>query len=215
MLHINKMDAEVSYDARIQLEFLDLFDSDSYLLQKPLFSQKDSLALRLFFEGLLDKKVEFEIIARGQGIGLEKDNKVIKEPNPYELDSYPGNTPEDKATERDKPEFKNLRRSEVYIQLNRGIVLEVNSYTDPVKSNVRISEPDILEQLEKLGTTKNEQLSAMRTYAILAKMKEELNVLTGQYLSRPEAKLVIDRLNKELLKTKISIGKSSIRAKIE
>src|SRR5690606_4171338 len=56
MLHINVMDAEPNYDARINLELIDIFESDKWELPGSLFKEKDSLALRIFFEGLLDKK---------------------------------------------------------------------------------------------------------------------------------------------------------------
>jgi hypothetical protein len=214
MLHINRMDAKTGYDARIQLELLDVFESDAYRLTTPLFEQKDSIALRLLFEGLLNKKVDFEVVARGEGIGVATEYGVKKEPISNELETYPGDTPEEKAISKASTDFRLLRRSDVIINLNRVVRLEVNSYTDPVKSNVKVAEPELLEQFEKLELSKNEQLSAMRTFAILTKLKDELNVLAGLYMTRPEAKIIIDRLNKELAKSKINIGRYAVKAKI-
>lgn len=214
MLHINLLDAEPNYNARIQLKLEDVFASDAYYLKQNLFGPEDSVAVRLLFEGLLDKKVDFKIVARGNGIGKWDGNTVTKDPEPMEEESYPGETAEEKAVRKMDSTYARLRLSEVFVNLNRGITLEVNSFTDPVVSNVKVTNPDLAAQFSKYNWSKNEILSAMRTYAILAKMKEELNVLAGTYMTRVEAKIIIDRINKELLKTKISIGENSVKCKI-
>jgi len=59
--------------------------------------------------------------------------------------------------------------------------------------------------------TKNQVLSAYRTAAILMQLKNELNVLAGTFLDRQNAKIVIDRLNTEIAKTKITVGKASFK----
>ena len=51
----------------------------------------------------------------------------------------------------------------------------------------------------------------MRTATILKKMKLEINLLAGTYLDRTNAKIVIDRFNKEMSKVKIAVGITSIR----
>lgn len=211
MLHINRMEAEVNYDARIQLELLDVFASDSYLLKQALFDENDSLALRLFFEGLLNKKVDFEIIARGEGVGKREGARILKDYNPTELKTYPGSTDTERMASKMDSNFRDLRRTEMYITLNRGILLEVNSYTDPVHSNVKVDNAEFMDQFVKLGLTENEILSVMRTYSVLVKMKEEINYLAGIYLSRPEAKIVIDRFNKALSKQRISVKTGSVK----
>ena len=59
--------------------------------------------------------------------------------------------------------------------------------------------------------SKNDILSVYRTATILNKLKEEINVYAGTYLSREKAKLVIDRFNKEWSKVRISVGATSIK----
>ncbi len=204
MLHINLTDAKPYFDSRIQLEFNDVFASDSWELEKDLFTQKDSVALLEFFEGLLNKKTAFEIIARGQGIAKWNGVRAIKDDHPNELKSYPPNAKMDSN-------FVRLRRSELYVNLSRDITLEVNSYTDPVVSNIQIINPGIAELSQKYNLSKNDVLSAYRTATILKKLKREVNVLAGTYLTRSEAKIVIDRFNKEWSKTRISIGPNSIK----
>jgi len=208
MLHINVMDAEPNYNARVNLNLEDVFDSDKWNLPAPLFSEKDSVALRIFFEGLLDKKVPFSIIARGQGIGKWNGTQTIKDVKPIELTGYPKN--------QDKMDigFLRLRKSEVFIHMNRSILLEINSYTDPVKSNLSITNDVIKSTMNKYHLSQNDVLSAYRTVSILKALKSEMNVLAGKYLSREEATIVIDRLNKEIIKTKISVGATSFKLSI-
>lgn len=203
MLHINMTDAEPNYNARIQVELQDVFASDAYNLERKLFTQKDSVALLQFFEGLLDKKVPFSIIARGQGIGEWNGCRTVKSNNPVELNSYP--------TSRNDSTYLRLRRSELFVHIDRQIRLEVNSYTDPVASNLQISDAELESLIAKYKLSKNDMLSVMRSATILNKLKDEVNVYAGTYLSRENAKIVIDRFNKEWAKTKIAVGATSVK----
>lgn len=203
MLHINMIDAEPNFNARVNIELQDVFLIDKWDLEPKLFTQKDSVALLQFFEGMLDKKVDFSIIARGQGIGKWDGCRTVKENNPIELSSYPDS--------RSDVAMTRLRRSELFIHLDRGIRVEINSYTDPVKSTIQINNADLNALMIKYKLSKNDILSALRTATILTKLKEEFNVNAGSYLTRENAKLVIDRFNKEWDNTRISIGATSIK----
>ena len=207
MLHINVMDAKPHYNARINLSLEDVFASDKWELPKPLFTNEDSVALKVFFEALMDKKIDFNIIARGQGVGKWNGVRTIKNYKPEELSSYPGNSSETKFDST----FIRLRKSEVLIHLDRSITLTVNSFTDPVKSNVSITDPVIQSIMTKYKLSKNDILSAYRTASIMRTMKKEINVIAGKYLSREDATKVIDRFNKRWEKTKVSVGSTSFK----
>lgn len=204
MIHINLMDAEPNYNARINLSLEDVFASDKWNLPTPLFTEKDSVAIQVFFEGILNKKVDFSIIARGQGIGKWNGVRTIKDSKPIELKAYP-------QGQKFDPTFVRLRKSEVFIHINRSIVLEVNSFTDPVKSSLVIDNSVISSGQNKYNLSKNDILSAYRTAAIMKQLKSEINVLAGKYLTRDKAKIVIDRFNKEIAKTKVSVGATSFK----
>ena len=207
MLHINVMDAKPDYDARINLELQDVFESDKWELPGPLFTDEDSVALRVFFEGLLERKMDFEMIARGQGIGMWNGAKTVKNYKPEELASYPGNP----AVSKMDTNFLWLRKSELLIHINRGIRLEINSFTDPVKSSIDVTDEDLKAAMTKYKLSKNDILSAYRTAAILNALKDEVNILAGKYMSREEASVIIDRFNKEWKKTRISVGPTSFK----
>jgi hypothetical protein len=107
--------------------------------------------------------------------------------------------------------YLRLRRSELFVHLDREIKLEVNSYTDPVASNLQISDAALQSLMTKYNLSKNDILSVMRTATILNKLKDEVNVYAGTYLSRENAKIVIDRFNKEWAKTRIAVGATSVK----
>lgn len=203
MLHIHLADAEPNFNARLQVELQDVFASDSWTLDRKLFEAKDSVALLQFFEGMLDKKVDFSIIARGQGIGTWNGCRTVKAINPTELTSYPSSKLDSSVVR--------LRRSELFIHLDRGIRVEINSFTDPVASNLQMNNTEIAALMVKYKLSKNDILSVYRTATILNKLKEEINVKAGTYLNREQAKIVIDRFNKEWEKTKIAVGSTSIK----
>lgn len=204
MLHINVMDAKPDYNARINLQFVDVFQSDAWELPRTVFTDKDSVALHVFFEGLLNKKIQFDMIARGQGVGEWNGVKTIKAASPNELSSYPGLGKFDST-------FVRLRKSELLIRMDRSITLEINSFTDPVKSNISVTNPIVLTAMSKYRLSQNDVLSALRTATILKLLKSEINVLAGSYLSREEAVLVIDRFNKVWEKTRVSVGPTSFK----
>lgn len=203
MLHINLIDAVPNYDSRLRLELNDVFASDKWELNRNLFEAKDSVALRQFFEGLLNKKIDFSIEANGKGIGTWNGVRAVKHPNPKEELSYNGS--------RMDSTYLRLRKSELFVILDRFIKVEINSYTDPVVSNMTIENKSIIDMMNKYKLSKNDILSVYRTATILKKMKQEINVLAGTYIDRTNAKIVIDRFNKEISKVKISVGRTSIR----
>lgn len=211
MLHIHLADAKPNYDARLQIQLEDVFASDKWEIPGKLLQPSDSVAVRQFFEALTNKKTPFTVIARGQGVGKWNDVKTIKDRQAVELKSYPGDNAEEKQRSRQDSTFSRLRKSEVFINLDRKILLEVNSYTDPVMSNLNVTNTTLLELMKKYKLSKNQILSAYRSATILKQLNEELNVLAGEYLSRPTAKIVIDRLNSEVSKTKITIGTVAVK----
>lgn len=211
MLHIHLADAEPSYDARLQIHLEDAFDSDKFTITKQLITKEDSVAVKQLFESIMNKKLPLIISNKGNGIGKWNGQKTIKDENPNELNSYPGANETEKQQQRMDSTFSRLRKTELIIKTKQTILFEINSYTDPVSSNLSITNPNIQSLMTKNNLSKNDVLSAYRTGFILKKLKQELNILAGEYLDPPNAKIVIDRLNTEIEKSKITIGKTSIK----
>jgi hypothetical protein len=203
MLHVNLVDSKPGFDARLQLELSDAFASNSWTVPNKLLSEKDSVAVRLFFEALLDKKIKIEAIGRGQGVGEWNGVQTVRANNRSEWDSY--------RVDRMDSTMIRLRSTRVAIDLNRGVLIQVNTFTDPVRTNLKPADPSIASTLQKYGLTGNDYLSAMRTAAVIQQLKGELNVLAGTYLTREQAKVVIDKMNKALDGMRVSCGATSFK----
>jgi hypothetical protein len=213
MLHIHLTDAEPAYDARLQIRLEDAFGSDAFTLDKQLISKDDSVAVKQLFESLANKKLPIVMKVRGQGVGTWNGFKTVKSPKVTELSSYPGSTPEARKQSRMDTTYVRLRKTELIIKTKEKITFEVNSFTDPVSSNIDINNPAILSAMQKYDLTKNDILSAYRSAFILKKMKQELNILAGEYLDQQTAKIVLDRLNAEVDKAKVQVGKATFKVK--
>lgn len=204
MLHLSLIDSKPNYDARLQLNLLDQFASDQFELNGDLLSDKDSISVRQFFEALLEKNKTFQIIGRGQGVGKWNGTQVVKDFSATEENSY-------SSIGKDNEVYKQLRLSEILIDIDRDIIMEVNSFTDPVKSNFKSGNPTIENLKTQHRLTNNQVLSAYRTIAILKKFKEEISLLAGTYMTREEAKIIIDKFNRQFEKTKITIGQLTLK----
>jgi hypothetical protein len=211
MLHMNIVDAKPFYTAQVQLDLDDVFDSDDFSLDKDLLAQRDSIPVKEFFDALQEKKMYFNIIARGNGVGEIEEGIIRKKEDPETIAQYPGISPQEKAVAREDSVYKALRKTTVTIFINRCITMEINSFTDPVKSNFEAPSKSLLKMKAQYNLSNNEMLSAYRTFKTLEKLKLELNVLAGKYLDRPAAKVVIDRLNESIEDSRIAVGKTSFK----
>lgn len=211
MLHVNLADSKPGFDARVQLNLVDQFESNKWNLNHELFHPSDSVSVRQFFEALLDKKMHFEIISRGQGVGKWNGTNVVRATDRTEWNAYQGGTDEARLKAKMDSSNLRLRSTQVNIFLNRGILLEINTFTDPVKTNLKSPNESVQTELNKYRLSGNDYLSALRTATVIQKLKTELNVLAGTYLSREDAKIVIDRLNKQLDGAKVSCGPTSFK----
>jgi hypothetical protein len=209
MLHVSVSDMEPGFDRTIQLVAEDLFHPNMYNLENPLFTDADSLAIVDLLDVLM-KKPAVEIIARGQGVGEWQEGKLVKQHPVFEEAFYPGVTDEDKQKMREDSTYKSRRRSELFVDTRNGIQIEVNAYTDPVRTDFMPAHPVLAKLREEKKITGNEALSVYRAATLLKKFQEELNVLAGRYLPREKASIVIDHLNKQFQKARVSVGSQSV-----
>ncbi len=211
MLHVNMIDAKPGFDARLQFSANDLFPPNEWRIENKLLKDEDSVSIHLFFEALLNKKIEFQAIARGNGIGKWNGVQTVRSENSTELENYPGNSLEERLKNRMDTSLLRLRSTSINIDLNRGIFLEVNTFTDPVKSTIRPMNTSHISESTKYNLSNNDYLSALRAAQVISMLKNELNVYAGKFLTREEATIVIDRLNKKLDGTRISCGATSFK----
>ena len=206
MIHINQTDSDPDRYMSINLKLTDFFDSDQFKVNHDLLTPEDSIACRELMDAMLLKdKIIFKL--SGKGVGKMNTAKVLeKDPTAIEINSYPS------EEHKNYREFRDLRTSIFKLSVNNGIEFKVSSFTDPVKSNIKVQNKKLLK-LQSLYTdlTKNDILSALRSKALVERFMDEFSQMAGTYLDRKSASKVIDILNGAVKKSKISIGKTSVK----
>ncbi|MBI2259289.1 MAG: hypothetical protein HYU67_10380 [Flavobacteriia bacterium] len=202
MLHVNVTDAKVHYDSKIAIVLNDSFTNNQWDISSELIKKEDSLLVQQLFEAILNN-LGVELDIEGNGVGLWDGFQVIEALDKTEIPTYPGNN--ESVKELSKKEMSRLRISHCFIKVNRKVSIKINSFTDPVSSNLKFDSKNINELMIKNKLSSNQILSAYRSRSILLKLKEELNVLAGSYLPRDKAKICIDKLNREISRSKIKV----------
>ena len=213
MLHISKIDVEPFYDADFRITLNDVFSSDDFTFNGTIFKQEDSVKLKRFFKQFekVNPQINFEI--KGNGIGKWDGKKVVKDMDAIELASYPGNSAEERTISRLSGDFKRLRKTELLVKADRNIAIKIESFTDPVVSNILIKNAKFQDLIDKKKNTKNDLLSAFRSIAVLNELKLEFHILCSQYLPQDRAKTIIDVFNNSLEKSIIQVGNESLKMK--
>jgi hypothetical protein len=106
-----------------------------------------------------------------------------------------------------------LRKTELLLKADRNIAIKIESFTDPVVSNLVLKNSKFQDLVEKKKLSKNDILSAYRSIAILNQLKLEFHILCSQYLPQDRAKSVIDIFNSCLEKSMIQVGNELLRMK--
>ena len=214
MMHVSKVDIEPFYDADIKIEFKDLFESDAYTLSKTIFQGKDSTLLKKFFQQIDDSQLTFIFEINGNGVGKWENGSLVKDLEAIELPNYPGKTTEEMKIARADSLFASLRKTNLFIKVDRLIYFRIDSYTDPVVSNLIVKNHSKIQELITSGKiTKNDALSAFRSVAVMNQLKLELNINASKYLSQEKAKKLIDQLNSSIEKSRVKIGNEVLRYK--
>lgn len=212
MLHINMTDVLPHQSARVQIELADAFAPNSYRLDQTLLNPEDSISIKSFLESLTERRNKFEIIPRASGVGKWNGFYTIKDDEQNEMSDYPGGTREEKSNMRNDSAFVRLRKTMLTVDIeNEKVILKVNSFTDPVRTNFKPENNELLAKMKRYELTGNQILSSYRTALVLEQFRKELNVFASQNFSRRDAKKIIDRLNKKIGKTKIYVGKTSFQ----
>lgn len=205
MVHINVMDALPLYNSKVQFAAIDLFEEKSYALEGALLAQADSTGIRELFEAILDKKFKIETSFNGNGIGKWTGSGVVKDYQGREFDEYP--TP----AHRDSLSFQRLRLNELMINVNRGIYIEINSFTDPVLSDFTVNNEKVNAIATEQKFTGNDVLTLYRCAQVAERARQELEMYAHQYLDEKDAKKAIKKINKAFKKAKIKVGNTSFK----
>jgi hypothetical protein len=66
-----------------------------------------------------------------------------------------------------------LRKTALYVQTKHKLFFEVESFTDPVKSGIMISDKTLVEYAKKNNLSNNDILSGLRTKEVLIQFQDE------------------------------------------
>ncbi len=210
MLHISLSDMPRDFDKKFQLSRADWFESNSFQLTQPIFSPEDTVVVRDLLDALTTK-LKLEFSAAGSGVGMWVDSQLVKNPAPVEETSYPGNSAEERILAANSETYKTLRQTVLALDVKQTISIEVNSFTDPVSTNFTPTHEGLAKWLSQGKISNNEALSVYRSAAVLKALKQELMTYAGEYLDRENAAKVIDHLEAEFRKAKISVGSLSVK----
>ena len=210
MVHLSLSDMPRDFDKKFQLNRLDWFESNSIVLNQPIFSKEDTVVVRDILDAL-STKMTLEVLATGSGIGKFENERVVKHPKPVEESAYPGNSAEERALAAQNEDYKALRQTSLFIDIKESLVIETQAFTDPVRTNFSPPSETLNKWLTQGKISNNEALSIYRTLAVLIALKQELMHYAGEYLDRENASKVIDYLDIEFKKIKINVAGFSVK----
>jgi len=196
-----------------KLSFNDVFDTDQYRLKTFYIKETERFELsKLLYQSLVLKKpLLFDI--KGNGVGKLENGKII--PNTEkELNTYPGETKEQKAISKQTEQFKMLRSTRLnFSESEENIVLNIESYTDPVKSNFSKKTITVQPIKEKYSLTENQLLSVFRSYTVLEKFYGELLRAANFHFEDKEKEKLLNNLRKTFEKSTIIAGTTEVNTK--
>lgn len=173
-LYVNVHEKIKSERVHNQFRLTDVFTPNSYQLDQLNLDGDQLQTLDEALDYLLSHQSDINTYLTGEGIGMKRGNQIIPATGKKaeELRKYPDKN----AKERE--EFKDLRTSVVDLIYEGGLFIRVQSFTDPVRSDLGDN-----EALEHIRYTQdiaqdNDLLSALRTWRIfelmIDKMQERL-----------------------------------------
>ena len=203
MLHVSKIEQDPRLTATLNLNLTDQFDPDKFELKQALLSEGDSMALRTISEVILKNETPILIKANGYGVGEWNGFTVVKSPSPREMNTYP--------TSRTDTTYARLRKTALFIQTNHKLVIEIESFTDPIRSGISVNNKTLNEIATKNNLSKNDLLSGLRTKTVMLTFQDEYIKWVAKNYDASKARIIIDRFNNELQKTRIRVGEINFK----
>ena len=210
MVHLSISDMPRDFDKKFQLNRTDWFEPNGVTLNQPIFSQEDTVVIRDILE-VLSTKIKVEVLAQGSGIGKMDLSRITKNPKPIEEASYPGVNQAERMAAAQSDAYKNLRQTLLAIDIKESMVISIDSFTDPVRSNYLPNSEQLSRLIGQGKISQNDALSVYRSAAVLIALKKELTIFAGEYLDRENASKVIDFLEEEFRKIKIDVSGISVK----
>lgn len=193
------------------MELNDVFKPDYYQLKTLRLEDPQRFELGKILRMVLDNNQKIQLSLLGGGVG-EYRNDTLVSSSKKELEKY-GETEEEIAQK--KEEYKDLRKTMIDFKREANqLSINVQSYTDPVKSNFSKKNPSVKALKEKYpDLTDNQFLSAFRTYATMEKVVNELVLISYLYFDEKDRDKLLSHLEKVYNKTVVKVGAKQIQGK--
>ncbi len=195
------------------LALFDTFDSDNYKMDELILNQKQSFEMsKLLNQLILHKESSLKYNLQGNGIGVLVDGKVVGS-NSKEEDAYPGENDEEKKAARESEMYKPLRTSYLKFSKNNfDLNLNIESYTDPVKSNFTYKVSGIRELKKQYDSiTDNQLLSGFRTFFLAEQFTKELAKAAHKDFKDKDLKTLDTYIENALSKSTVKMGPYTLR----
>jgi len=200
-----------THDYRLTL--FDTFDSDNFKMDELTLNQKQSFEMsKLLNQLLLNKESTLNYNLKGNGIGVLMEGKVVAS-NTKEEDAYPGENDEEKKIARESEMYKPLRTSYLkFTRNNFALSLDIESYTDPVKSNFTYKTSGIRELKKQYDSiTDNQLLSGFRTFYLTEQFTKELAKSAHKDFKDKELSKLDNYIKNALTKSVVTMGPYTLR----
>ena len=196
-----------------KLSLFDTFKSDQFTMDELVLDEEQRFEASKLLQYLLktkDATLNFNL--EGNGVGVLMDSKVVAS-TAKEEDAYPGENEEERKISRDSELYKPLRTSYLsFTKKNIQLNLNVQSYTDPVKSNFTYKTSGVRELKKQYDSiTDNQLLSAFRTFFIAEQFTKELAKAAHQDFTDKNLSKLDNVLKTTLTKTKVKMGNLYLR----
>jgi hypothetical protein len=204
MVHLSVFGSNPHYPAPINIVMVDELGTNTSALKEQIFDTYDSLSMRLFLEALIEHRgMKTQLLAGGVGYWNGAKTVVLKDPEL--LSKYEGNSSDAQKQQQLHPDNVRLRTVQIYGSINRGVVLEINSFTDLIETSPPVFSSRIAKQALKNKWSDNDLLTAYRTAWALEQCVLELKEIAREMMDPDAAKKIAALLDKSLKKAKIDI----------
>lgn len=194
------------------LTLLDVFKSDSYLIEDFTLEEEQQFEVSKLLNKMLIHKGTLNFNLEGNGVGVLMDGKVVGSIG-LEEDAYPGETKEAQNLSRESENYKPLRTSYLqFTQSENTLNLSIQSFTDPVKSNFAYKVSGVKEIKNQFDSiTDNRLLSAFRTFYLAEQFVKELAIATHLNFKGKDVTKLDQMLKNTLQKSKVKMGDLYLR----
>ncbi len=195
-LHVNLTSGkkiERFYD-EFNLRIKDQFASDHFILDSFQLDDFQKFQLKRVAAKLGEPATVCYAQVSGKGIAKKTDHG-LEPAGIADWDQYPGATRADRERIKNSRMFADLRVSNagIYIE-DTAVYLSINSFTDPVKSNIHNKKPAIKEHFKETTVTGNEVLSTLRSYFLYDQILDEMRTQARKHLSGEQKNRCLNRL---------------------